>query len=350
MNLLNELIRIDSSNQENISRAIEFSAEYMRQHGIEGEVFDNKGYKSYVATIGRGTKTLILNGHLDVVSGKPSQFEPIEKDGKIIGRGSADMKGGCVSMMKALIRLKDEDLQSKVMLQLVPDEETGGKNGSAYLVEKGLTGDFVICTEPTNLKISIQSKGIIVLRIETGGVSAHGSRPWDGVNAITKAIENFSRIEKLEILNRGSEYYEKSSINLAKIKGGDIYNRVPDACHMLVDIRYVPHLDPDEIIAEIRKVVDGEIEVKVIESGVDTKPDNIYINKLKESLSKILPDEVHELAVQHGGSDARYFSRKGIPAIEMGPKGGFWHGDEEYVEQQSIVQLEDILVDFALNF
>jgi len=350
VNLLHELIKIDSSILENTNRAIELCAEYLKQHGVMGEIFENQGYKSFVATIGAGEKTLILNGHLDVVSGNPSQFEPVEKDGKIIGRGTADMKGGCVSMIEAMIRLNNENLPCKVMLQLVPDEETGGKFGTAFLVENGYVGDFVICTEPTNLKISIQSKGILVLRINTSGVAAHGSRPWAGVNAITKAYENFIKIQNLSILKEGSEYYEKSSLNLAKIKGGDIYNRVPDKCTMLIDIRYVPHLDPNKIINDIKNVVDGEVVVKIMEHGVYTKPDDPHIEKLKESLLKIIPEETFELAVQHGGSDARYFAPLGIPAIEMGPKGDFWHGEDEYAELLSIRQLENILFDFALNF
>ena len=350
MNLLHELIKIDSSNLDNTNRAIELCADYLKRHGVEGQIIENQGYKSYVATVGAGEKTLILNGHLDVVSGKPSQFEPVEKDGKIIGRGTADMKGGCVSMIEAMIKLKEKNLQNKVMLQLVPDEEIGGKFGTANLVEKGFVGDFVICTEPTNLKISIQSKGIIVLRVNTRGVASHGSRPWDGVNAITKAYENFIRIQNLSILKEGSEYYEKSSLNLAKIKGGDIYNRVPDECTMLIDIRYVPHLDPDKIINAIKDVVDGEVVVKIQEHGVYTNPNDPSIEKLKKSLLKIVPEETFELAVQHGGSDARYFSPLGIPAIEMGPKGNFWHGEDEYAELLSIKQLENILIDFALNF
>lgn len=350
MNLLHELIKIDTSSLEKTNSAIEYCAEYLKQFGVDGEIWENQGYKSYVTTIGEGEKTLIFNGHLDVVSGKPYQFEPFEKDGKIFGRGAADMKGGCAAMIEALIKLKNEKLPCKVMLQLVPDEEIGGKFGTAYLVEKGFVGDFVICTEPTNLKISIQSKGILVLRINTRGVSAHGSRPWDGVNAITKAYENFSRIENLSILKEGSDYYEQSSLNLAKIKGGDIYNRVPDECTMLIDIRYVPHLDPHKILEEIKKVVEGEVVVKTLEQGVYTQPDDPQIEKLKKTLLKIVPEENLELAVQHGGSDARYFTPLGIPAIEMGPKGDFWHGEDEYAELLSIKQLENILIDFALNF
>jgi acetylornithine deacetylase/succinyl-diaminopimelate desuccinylase-like protein len=83
---------------------------------------------------------------------------------------------------------------------------------------------------------------------------------------------------------------------------------------------------------------------------VDTQADNPYIEKLKKSVSRILPGEQVELTVAHGGSDGRYFFYKGIPAVELGPKGNYWHGDDEYVEQESIEQLERILIDFARSF
>jgi succinyl-diaminopimelate desuccinylase len=348
--LLKKLIRIDSSTLENSNRAIEVCSEYLNENGVPGEIIENNGYKSYVATIGNGDKTLILNGHLDVVSGKETQFEPFEDNGKIFGRGSADMKGGCVAMIQAMIRLRNRNLKNRIMLQLVPDEETGGKHGTRYLVEQGYIGDFVICTEPTNLKISIQSKGIVRLDVESRGVAAHGSRPWEGENAILKALENFSKIEKLPILNIGSDFYESSTVNLAKINGGDIYNRIPDRCVMGLDIRYVPDIDPEDIIDEIRKIVDGEVSVLAIEPDVNTKPDNHYIQQLMESIVHVMPEETTNLEVQHGGSDTRFFSSKGIPAIELGPRGNYWHGNDEYVESGSIDYLERVLIDFAEKF
>jgi len=348
--LLKELMKIDSSILEKANEAIDYSAEYLKENGIEGKILENNGYKSYVAIIGKGEKTLVLNGHLDVVSGKPSQFEPVEKDGRIIGRGSADMKSGCVAMMQALIKLKDEPLKSKIMLQLVTDEEIGGYNCSRYLVEKGYIGNFVICTEPTNLKISIQSKGIIIFDVESSGVSSHGSRPWEGENAILKSIDNYLKIKKLPIMNIGSEFYENSTVNLAKIEGGDIYNRVPDKSVMGLDVRYVPTINPNEIVRDIIEIVDGKVDVKIMEPGVYVEPNNIFIKQLEKSIKKVLPNESIEFASQHGGSDARLFAEKGIPSIELGTKGNYWHGDKEYVEIESMIQLEEILIDFAKSF
>ena len=350
MSLLKELIRIDSSTLEKSNGAIEFANEYLKQNGVSGKIINNKGFKSYVATIGTGKKTLVLNGHMDVVSGNKSQFNPLENSGRIIGRGSADMKAGCAAMMNTMITLKDKNPGCRVMLQLVPDEETGGYHGTKFLVDQGYIGDFVICAEPTNLNISIQSKGIIRLDIESYGIAAHGSRPWEGDNAILKAIENYSRIENLPIMNTGTDYYKKSTVNLARISGGDIYNRVPANSTIGLDIRFVPHLDPEEILADIKKTVDGKVTLFGIEHSVDVSPDNPFVRQLSESITNIVPEFPVQLTAQHGGSDARFFTARGIPAVDFGPKGDFWHGNNEYVEIESIYQLETILIDFAEKF
>jgi len=348
--LLKELIKVDSSTIEAANQLIDYSAEYLKARGISGEILDNNGYKSYVATIGEGEKTLIFNGHLDVVSGKPHLFEPIEKDGKLFGRGTADMKSGCVAMMQAFIKLKDIKLGCKIMLQLVTDEEIGGFNCAKFLVEEGYTGDFVICTEPTQLQPSTQSKGMIKLDVSTKGIAAHGSRPWEGDNAIENAFEDFKAIESLPILNESSDFYKSSTVNLALIKGGDIYNRVPDSCVMGLDIRYVPHVNPEQIVEDIKKSIEGDVEIVTMEPGVLVKADHPFIGQLKNSIESVMPEHDVKIMGQHGGSDARFFASKGIPAIEMGPKGDYWHGDGEYVDIQSIYQLEDILKDFAKNF
>ncbi|MEA1976004.1 MAG: ArgE/DapE family deacylase [Bacillota bacterium] len=348
--LLKELVKFDSSTVEIANEVVDYCSNYLSANGILGKTIINNGYKSYIAEIGSGEKTLILNGHLDVVSGKLNQFTPIEKDGKLIARGTADMKSGCVAMMQALIKLKDEKLNSKIMLQLVSDEETGGENCTKHLVEQGYLGDFVICTEPTNLKISIQSKGIIRMNIISHGISAHGSRPWEGKNAILKSIENFNKIKDLEIMNMGSDFYDASTVNLAVINGGDIYNRVPAKCKIGLDIRYVPHLEPKEIIKSIKDIVDGEVIVSAIEPGVYGEPTNSNIKRLSESLLNIIPNEKIKYVAQHGGSDGRYYAEKGIPIVEFGAKGNYWHGDDEYVEIESVYQLEKVLIDFIRRY
>lgn len=350
IDLLKKLIEMDTSKVENANEAVEFTSKYLKERGITGEIIEYKGYKSYVAIFGKGEKTIVLNGHLDVVPGEEEQFQPMEKDGRVYGRGSADMKSGCVAMINAAIELAKEPLGCKVMLQIVTDEENGGFNGTKNLVDMGYIGDFVICTEPTNLDIGIQSKGFMRVDIEIEGKSAHGSRPWEGHNAIEKAFKEYEKILKIPMLNEGSQYYESSTVNLALIRGGDAYNKVPDKSLIGLDIRYVPSIDPNKLLEELRNTVDGNVKMGLLGHAVNSKQDDYYIKKFIDVAEAArFPEEVSVYG-QHGSSDGRFFASKGIPVIEYGPKGKSWHGKEEYVDIESIFELEEIIKAFIRGF
>ncbi|MFA5577266.1 MAG: M20/M25/M40 family metallo-hydrolase [Tissierellaceae bacterium] len=350
MDLLKRLIEMDTSELETANEAVEFLSSYLKDRGIEGKVIEFNGYKSYVASFGEGDRTIVLNGHLDVVPGDKSQFVPVEKNGRIYGRGSADMKAGCLAMINAAVELAKEPIGCKLMLQLVTDEENGGFNGTKNLVDLGYLGDFVICTEPTNLNIGVQSKGFMRVDIEFEGKAAHGSRPWEGHNAIEKAFGEYEKILKIPMLNEGSQYYESSTVNLALIEGGDAYNKVPDKSLIGLDIRYVPSINPYKLIEELGKAVDGKVEMKLLGHAVNSSPEDSYIRWFVDTINSFgFPEQV-SLYGQHGSSDGRFFASKGIPVIEYGPKGDNWHGSEEYVEIESIFDLEEILKAFIRRF
>src|SRR5699024_11819026 len=139
------------------------------------------------------------------------------------GRGSADMKAGVAAFMVAMSEIQHSELNdTKVQLQLVTDEEIGGNNCAAYLTDQGYLGDFVICAEPTQLGIGVQAKGILQFDVTITGVAAHSSRPWEGTNAIAKSMAIYEQILDLPFAQEQSDFYDGPSINLAKIRGGDV--------------------------------------------------------------------------------------------------------------------------------
>lgn len=343
-----ELIKIDSSNLEGANKAIDFCEDILVSNGLKSEVIQNNGFKTLICTIGSGDKKIILNGHLDIVPGKAEQFIPHIEDGKLYGRGSADMKSGAAAMLATMLKLKSEDLNCLVQLQLVSDEETGGFNCSKYLVDNGYKGDFVICGEPTQLGIGIQAKGILQVNLEFVGKSAHGSRPWQGDNAIIKAYEAFKAILELPFAKDKSELYDCPSINLSKIEGGDVYNKVPDYCKMCLDIRFLPNQDLQEILKQIENVAGVKVNIHSIGDAVKTKVDDQYVLKLSQSIGNITNDKV-KIFGQHGSADTRFYSKYDIPSVEFGPTGGNWHGDNEFVMVDSVYTYEQILIEFILN-
>ena len=346
--LTRQLIRIKSDDQAGANRAIDFCREWLSDYGIDAVVLENSGYKSLVAKIGQGPATLVLNGHVDVVGGKEEQFEPYVKDGNLYGRGAADMKAGVAVFLTAVSGLKDDPMfdpsSCTVLLQIVSDEETGGKC-SRFLADSGYLGDFVICGEPTQLDLGVQAKGILQVDLFVRGKAGHGSRPWEGENAIVKAFALYSQIMNLPFTRESTALYPAPSLNLAMIEAGSVYNKIPDLCRLSLDIRYLPGQKPEDILAQIREL-GAEVAVHSCGDPVTTRPDDAYVRALAAVVSRNTLREAM-LFGQHGASDARFFSRRSIPAVEFGPAGNGWHGDDEYVNIGSVLTYEKIIKEYV---
>lgn len=349
IDLLLGLIRIQSDTQEGANQALDYSANWLKEHGVSVNVIENKGYKMLVAEVGQGEETLIWNGHLDVVPGKKEQFEPYIEGDSIFGRGAADMKGGCAAMMAAFVGISKhaDRLTKKVQLHLVTDEETGGSKTSKHLVEQGYTGDFVVCGEPTFLKIGLQAKGISQFFITFHGKGAHGSRPWEGDNAILQSHRFHSLLLEQDWTKVSTDYYEHPSVNLARISGGDRFNMVPDVCEVGYDIRFVPGQTVEFVEQQLtellnREFPNAEIRRRGISPAVTTSDQDPRILQLLD----IMKEET-ELMGQHGSADTRHYAVTGAGAIEFGPAGGDWHGPGEFVSIASMERYRDVLMEFA---
>ncbi|HZG71535.1 MAG TPA: M20/M25/M40 family metallo-hydrolase, partial [Chondromyces sp.] len=304
--LLTELISMDSSTKSGANQTVDFCALWLERHGLKVEVLENNGYKMLVSEIGKGNRTLILNGHVDTVPGSPEQLTPKINDGKLYGRGAADMKAGVAAYMCTLVELNKQELDCKVQLQIVSDEETGGKNCSKFLTENGYRGDFVICGEPTQLGIGLQSKGILQFEVMVKGKPAHSSRPWEGENAVIKAVEFFHDLSTLPFALESSEFYKRPSINLSMIEGGSVINQVPGVCKLAVDIRFLPGQSEEEIIEQIRSLEPGELNIISLGTPISTKREDPNIETLSSVITDVLQLEHPIIFGQHGSADGRF--------------------------------------------
>ncbi|RLL42153.1 M20 family peptidase [Oceanobacillus piezotolerans] len=346
--LLKELVKIDSSTKEGANQAIDYCAGWLEDKGLTVERLENNGYHMLVSEVGKGDRTIVFNGHIDVIEGEDEQFQPFINDGKMYGRGTVDMKAGVAASMETVAQLKDSNLKAKVMLQIVPDEETGGHHGTKYLTQKGYLGDFIICGEPTNMGIAIQSKGVLQLDFVINGKPAHGSRPWEGDNSITKAIKLYEEILELPFAQESSPMFEQPSINLAKMNGGTVYNKVPEKSEMSLDIRYLPEQSPEEIIKQIEQITDGTVSIHSHNRPVKTKEDNPYVELLADSIRNQTQLENVRIFGQHGSNDGQFFTEYGGAAVEFGPVGYDWHGEKEMVYVDSVREYQNVLRDFVL--
>ncbi|MCR6097704.1 M20/M25/M40 family metallo-hydrolase [Salipaludibacillus agaradhaerens] len=349
--LLKELIKIDSSTKAGANEAVAYCHRWLENRGLEVKKIKNNGYHMLVCQIGKGEETIILNGHVDVIEAEDQQFHPYVLDGKMYGRGAVDMKAGVATMMETVAKLKDQSLSTSIMLQIVPDEETGGVNGTKYLTEQGYLGDFIICGEPTNMGIAIQSKGVLQLDFTIRGKPAHGSRPWEGNNAISKAYNLYEEIFQLPFAQETAPpMFDKPSINLAKLNGGTVYNKVPEKCHMSLDIRYLPHQSPSAIFEQIQKITDGTVTIHICNQPVTTKEDNPFVQVLADAIKRKTQLEQVNIYGQHGSNDGQFFTKYGGASVECGPVGHDWHGDNEMVYMDSVKDYQHVLEDFILAY
>ncbi len=346
--LTERLVTYDTSCPEGIRAAAGFVKGWLESRDVEVTDLTHNGLPVLAATVGaEDGPTIVLHGHLDVVPGLPAQFEPSVDGDRLVARGAYDMKGGLAGMMCATRDLAEQS-EVRVHLVCVSDEESDDVDGRAsdFLVASGYRGDFAITGEPTDLRVGVQAKGVLALRIEVGGISAHGSTPWLGDNAVLKAVDAFRSIESLPFARQSSELFDRPSISLGRIIGGDAINKVPDRCVIDVDIRYLPGQDPEGILSSIGAIADTEIHVLLHRPPVMVDRANPYVQTLVDAISDGNPSERTSVG-RDGASDVISFIEAGVPGVEFGPIGGGHHGPDEWVSISSLQRYHEALVTFA---
>jgi succinyl-diaminopimelate desuccinylase len=345
--LAKRLIAFETCEPEAISEAAGYVKGWLEARGIEARSDEIRGLPVVMAEVGpeRGP-TVVLHGHLDVVPAHQGQFEPRVEGDRLYGRGAYDMKGAIAAMLLVTAELKDQD-QVRVRLGIVGDEESEeeAERGSDHLVETGFIGDFAITGEPTDLHIGIEAKGVLALRLEVGGTAAHGATPWLGDNAVLNAIDVFRSIESLPFARHSSELFDRPSINLGRIWGGDALNKVPDRCVIDVDIRYLPDQDPAAILAEVRELPGITVDALLTRPPATVDRDSPFVRALRDSATAHHDGEPMSVG-RDGASDAVSFLRVGVPAVEFGPLGAGHHGPGEWVSVSSLETYRQALDSF----
>jgi succinyl-diaminopimelate desuccinylase len=348
--LAERLITYDTSTLQGMQSAAGFVKGWLEARDVEVTGTMHNGRPVLAATVGPATApTIVLHGHLDVVPARPEQFSSRVDGDRLFGRGAYDMKGGLAAMMLAVHDLAKQE-GVRVHFVCVADEESEEveQRGSDYLVEQGYIGDFAITGEPTDMHIGIQAKGVLAMRIEVTGKAAHGSTPWIGDNAVLKAIDVFRQIEILPFARESSDLFDRPSINLGRIVGGDALNKVPDLCAIDVDVRYLPGQSADEIRAAVDELPDARVVKVFHRHPAIVDRDNPFVQALGEAIARVAPPEGEQLSVgRDGASDAISFLEAGVPAVEFGPYGAGHHGPEEWVSIRSLGEYRRALVEFV---
>ncbi|MEK7571419.1 MAG: M20/M25/M40 family metallo-hydrolase [Patescibacteria group bacterium] len=295
----------------------------------------------------------ILNAHLDVVPGTTSQFTPQVKNGKLYGRGAYDTKAGAATMMLLFKELAPK-IPFPLALQITTDEEVGGEDGTKYQIENGVRGDFVIATEcGSNFRIIHEAKARLVVKLIATGKTSHSAYPWLGDNAIWKlqqAIHNI--LQKYPIPD---EALYQTTVNVTHIetqgkeKRDTAYNRTPDYCEAIIDVRYIP-TEKETIVAQIKSLLIDGVSMEILHNSAPHQTDehNQHVQALHKIVTKVYKEKL-PLVKQHATSDARHYSGIGVDGIEFGPIGANQHTDGEYVNIKSLDTYYAILKKFLLS-
>jgi acetylornithine deacetylase len=327
---------------------------------------------------GDGGRSLILNGHVDVVppgdlqawTGSP--WSGTIRDGDLYGRGACDMKGGLATMLLAVSALQKAGIQPRgdVLLQFVIGEETGGL-GTLSTILNGYTADAAIVVEPTELKLCPVGSGAASFRLHVQGLAAHGSMRMEGVSA----IEKFSIIHRT-LLEFETERHNSFShplykdgmaapISVGKVQAGDWPSSVPDL--LIAEGRY--GVLPGEEISEARKKFEQKIQQTAsVDAWLKTHPplvewfegqfepaETSLDSELIQTLSRMHQNVAGSTLKMHGvpyGSDLRFFTNYArIPAVLYGPGSVMQaHAANEYIRLEEVTMAAQILAQFIVEW
>ncbi|RRR75771.1 MAG: M20 family peptidase [Candidatus Viridilinea halotolerans] len=347
-----DLMRFESTAErpDQLEAVVGYVADYVAATpGILVERSTAHGKPALVATLRPGrVPALMLNGHLDVVVGRASQFLPEVRDERIYGRGSQDMKGSCAVMLRLMRALAALPNPPDVGFQFVADEEIGGADGTGRLLAEGWRCGFMLCLEPTDMGILYAHKGAMWVEITLLGQPAHGSRPWDGHNPVQALTKGLLALET-RYPAPTSEIW-RTTITPTRIRvGGGSRNQVPAEALLTLDIRHVNEDRPDDLVATLQECFpSGEIVVASQGPELATDPEHAQVRRLADRVTKRIgqPPRFYR---EHYSTDARYYTNAGISAVCLGPVGAGLHSDEEWVSIASLVDLYTILYDYVLG-
>jgi succinyl-diaminopimelate desuccinylase len=350
--LTKELVRIPSmhSRPEEIARCVDHVVAYLEKAGAKVRRLENSGVPSALALPKETAAPVVLMTHVDVVDAPDALFTPVERDGKLFGRGSLDDKYAValslVLFKNWLEKLRAEGRDQSDMpfgVLITGDEEVGGANGVRPALQQ-FKADFGLALDGGDVRnIVAKEKGIYRLRLTSKGRTAHGSTPWLGVNAVERLMDDYRKIQSFfhpSAFGYETEDHWHRTLNLGTIQAGQSINQVPDKAVAELDIRFTEHDDMPALHREMQAAIAGELTL-ISQSPMFYAGETPFLELLKQAS----PDS--ELGVEHGASDARYLSDHGIPGVVWGVDGDrSFHAPDEHIDLDSLQTLYDRMDDF----
>jgi succinyl-diaminopimelate desuccinylase len=364
--LLQDVLQIESTNPPgNEIHLARYLADFFNDVGLNPVLLEYEDNHANLVVRIKGSADqagLIFSAHMDTVpAGKvPWKFPPFSgaiHEGRIYGRGAADMKSGLAAMAEAaaILARTSTTLRGDLIVAFAYDE-THGLEGSKRLVDGGYLNDAsaVLISEPSTLDVFIAEKGALWLNCKARGKTAHTSMPHLGRNAIFEMVRFLQRLDsELDLGKPNHPLLGNPTYTVGTIQGGVTINVLPDLCEAQVDIRLVPGQDYSEIIEKVRQIAGENVSVEVIDwkPPVETNPDADIVKLAVDAVEQITGGRRRPKGVSYYTDGAILANRLSIPMVNIGPADtGMTHQPNENVEVSRLVQAVKIYLLIATRY
>jgi len=333
--LLQQLIAIPSFSKEENTIA-DFLERYMELNGF---VVSRNGNNLWMLSSGfdASRPTILLNSHIDTV--KPvsgwtrEPFLPSIEDGKLYGLGSNDAGASLVSLLQTFFYLTQKQQTYNLIFAATAEEEISGKNGIESLLNELPHIDFAIIGEPTGMHLAVAEKGLMVLDCTVHGKAGHAARN-EGDNAIYKAIPQIEWFRNYEF-EKKSELLGAVKMTVTQITAGTQHNVVPDKCSFVVDIRSNEKYSNEEILAEISRYIDADVQARSTRLSSTATPLEHPIVKRAAALNRTL----------YGSPTLSDQALISFPSTKIGPgESARSHTADEYIKLEEIGEAIEIYI------
>ena len=347
--------RTETSNETEIKKAADYIVKKFADTLVKAEIFQSTASPVvFLRNTGGVDFDVLVLGHIDVVPAADEMFEPLEKNGRLYGRGTLDMKSFAAVALNSMMYVDEHKLPLKFGVILSTDEEKGSKSTESFLeaypdIKAKIVLDNDVGGDIT--KIVSKCKNPVFVKLIAKGQEAHGSTPWEGVDANELLLQSWQNIRKLY------PYYAKNlpqpsdtwfdTVHMAIINGGQVSNVLSNYAEALLDFRLTENSTVEQLEEKLKSCLVDGVSYKIVSSStpVVMAEDNPYILEYKKLAEGVLGRGI-EFEHIGGATDSRAFAVKGSTVIMHSGTGESMHASGEYVDIESVKQIAAIQIKF----
>ena len=361
MNLLETIqdlirFRTETGNLAEIDKCLSYCNNLFNGSGAIVDICRYDGTSPVLFIRNRDTEDfdVIVLGHLDVVPAADEMFSPYIKDGKMFGRGTLDMKSFAAVAFNSMFHVLQNKLNLKFGIILSTDEEKGSASTHAFMAaHPNIKAKIVLDNDVGGdiLKIVSKCKNPVFVKIIAEGLEAHGSTPWEGIDANEKLMITCANIRKIypyfskELPEPKDKWQD--TVHFATIKGGEVSNIISNHAESLCDFRLTETSSVENLKKNLDKCMEKGVTYKIVSESTPVVMDenNPYILDYKAFAESILGQKI-EFEHIGGATDSRSFAVKGSIVIMHSGTGEGMHASGEYVVIDSVEKIADIQIKF----